>query len=127
MLVVTPPLLPPPACIMKHHFRPTNPITTSTTANTPSLFTSHQRNMHITNLKPQTVHNGYRGLDLKIHYNFENDTRVVFCETYTQGTYELFVMVNSVIPILLNPKQQFCLPIEGYPTFIRSSCLTKFK
>ena len=39
----------------------------------------------------------------------------------------MFVMVNSVVPILLNPKQQFCLPIEGYPTFIRSSCLTKFK
>jgi hypothetical protein len=116
LIVFTPPLLPPIACIMKRHSRLTNTITTSTSTNTPLSFMLHLRNMHITNLKPQTVHNGYKGLDLKIHYNLENDTHVVFCDTYTQGSYELFVMVNSVVPILLNPKQQFSLPIEGYPT-----------
>ena len=53
--------------------------------------------MHITNLKPQTVHNGYKGLDLKIHYNLENDTHVVFCDTYIQGPYELFVALPDML------------------------------
>jgi hypothetical protein len=73
------------------------------------------------------VHNGYRGVDLKKQYNLENDSSVVFCDTYTQGSFEVFVMVNSVRLTLLLPKQRFSLPKDGLPTFIRSSCMTKFK
>jgi hypothetical protein len=80
-----------------------------------------------TNLNPPTVHNGYMGFDLNLQYNLENDSRVVFCETYTQGSYEVFVMVNSVIPTILHPKQRFSMPIDGCATFIRSSCMTNFK
>ncbi len=66
-------------------------------------------------------------MDLKIQYNLENDSCVVFCDTYTHGSFEVFVLVNSVRPTLLLPKQQFSLPKDGLPTFIRSSCITKFK
>ena len=80
-----------------------------------------------TNLNQQTVHNGYRGFDLKMQYNVETDSSVVFCETYTHGSFEVFVMVNSTIPTILLPKQRFTLPKDGLPTFIRSSCMTNFK
>ena len=81
----------------------------------------------MTNLNPPAVHNGYRGFDLNLQYYLKNDSTVVFCETYTQGSYEVFVMVNSVIPTILHPKQRFSMPIDGCATFIRSSCMTKFK
>jgi hypothetical protein len=74
-----------------------------------------------------SLHKGYRGVDLKLQYNMENDSHVVFCDTYTYGSFEVFVMVNSVQLSLLLPKQQFTLPKEGLPTFIRISCMTKFK
>ena len=61
----------------------------------------------MTHSNSQEVHNGYRGLELNIKYNLENDSRVVFSETYTQGSYEVFVMVNSVIPEVLHPKKRF--------------------
>ena len=44
----------------------------------------------------QLLHKGYRGVDLKLQYNLENDSHVVFCDTYTHGSFEVFVMVNSV-------------------------------
>ena len=81
----------------------------------------------MTHSNSQEVHNGYRGLELNIKYNLENDSRVVFSETYTQGSYEVFVMVNSVIPEVLHPKKRFSMPIDGCATFIRSSCMTNFK
>jgi hypothetical protein len=81
----------------------------------------------MTHSNSQKVHNGYRGLELNIKYNLENDSRVVFSETYTQGSYEVFVMVNSVIPEVLHPKKRFSMPIDGCATFIRSSCMTNFK
>jgi hypothetical protein len=66
-------------------------------------------------------------LDLKLQYNLENDSHVVFCDTYTHGSFKVFVMVNSVRLSLLLPKQRFTLPKERLPTFIRSACMTKFK
>ena len=54
----------------------------------------------MTHSNSQTVHDGYRGFDMNIQYNLENDSRFVFCETYTQGSYEVFVMVNSVVSVL---------------------------
>jgi hypothetical protein len=74
-----------------------------------------------------SLHKGYRGVDLKLQYNLKNDSHVVFCDTYTHGPFKVFVMVNSVQLSLLLPKQQFTLPKEGLPTFIRSACMTKFK
>jgi hypothetical protein len=64
---------------------------------------------------------------LKLQYNLENDSHVVFCDTYIHGSFKVFVMVNSVQLSLLLPKQRFTLPKEGLPTFIRSACMTKFK
>jgi hypothetical protein len=82
-------------------------------------------------LKPTNAHPLghyiYWGLDLKLLYNLENDSRVVFCDTYTHGSFEVFVMVNSVRLSLLLPKKQFTLPKQGLLTLIRSGCLTKFK
>ena len=82
-------------------------------------------------LKPTNAHPSghhiYRGLDLKLLYNLENDSCVVFCDTYIHGSGEVFVMVNSVRLSLFLPKKQFTLPKQGLPTFIRSGCLTKFK
>jgi hypothetical protein len=82
-------------------------------------------------LKPTNAHlsghQGYRGLDLKLLYNLKNDSHVVFCDTYTHGSFEVFVMVNSVRLSLFLPKKRFNLPKHGLPTFIRSGCLTKFK
>jgi hypothetical protein len=82
-------------------------------------------------LKPTNAHpsdhHGYRGLDLKLLYNLENDYCVVFCDTYTHGSFEVFVMVNSVRLSLFLSKKQFTLPKHRLPTFMRSGCLTKFE
>ncbi len=82
-------------------------------------------------LKPTNAHPSghhiYRGLDLKLLYNLENDSRVVFCDMYTHGSFEVFVMVNSVHLSLFLPKKGFTLPKQGLPTMIRSDCLIKFK
>jgi hypothetical protein len=82
-------------------------------------------------LKPTNAHpSGHpisRGLDLKLLYNLENDSHVVFCDMNTHGSFEVFVIVNSVRLSLFLPKKQFTLPKHGLPTFIRSGCLTKFK
>jgi hypothetical protein len=74
-----------------------------------------------TNAHP-SGHHGYRGLDLKLLYNLENDSHVVFCDTYTHGSFEVFVMVNSVRLSHFLPKKQFTLPKQGLPTFKRSGC-----
>ncbi len=70
-------------------------------------------------LKPTNAHPSghhvHRGLDLKLPYNLENDSRVVFCDTYTQGSFEVFVMVNSVRLSLFLPKKRFTLPKQGFP------------
>jgi hypothetical protein len=42
-----------------------------------------------TNAHPSGQH-GYRGLDLKLLYNLENDSLVVFCDTYAHGLFEVF-------------------------------------
>ncbi len=79
------------------------------------------------NTSQPSPHQGYRGLDLKLQYNLENDSHVGFCDIYTHGSFEVFVMVNSVQLCVLLPNQQFTLPKKGFPTFIRSACMTKFK
>ncbi len=79
-----------------------------------------------TNTHP-SGHHGYRCLDLKLLYNLENESHVVFWDTYTHGSFEVFVMVTSVHLSLVLPKKQFTLPKQGLPTFIRSGCYTKFK
>ncbi len=66
-------------------------------------------------------------LDLKLQYNLKNNSHVVFCDTYTHRSFEVFVMVNSVRLCLLLPNQQFTLPKKGFPTSIRSACMIKFK
>ncbi len=82
-------------------------------------------------LKPTNAHPSghhvYRGLDLKLPYNLENDSRVVLSDTYTHGSFEVFGMVNSVHLSLFLPKKRFTLLKQGFPTFIRSGCLTKLK
>ncbi len=57
-----------------------------------------------TNAQP-SPHQGYRGLDLKLQYNLENDSHVVFCDTHTHGSFKVFVMVNSVRLCFLLPNQ----------------------
>jgi len=39
----------------------------------------------------------------------------VFCDTYTQGSFEVFVMINSVRLSLFLPKKRFTLPKQGFP------------
>jgi hypothetical protein len=81
--------------------------------------------------KPTNAHpsdqQGYRGLDLTLLNNLENDSCVVFCDTYTLRSFEVFVMVKSVRLSLLLPKKQFTLHKQGFPTFMSCACLTKFK
>jgi hypothetical protein len=60
-------------------------------------------------------HHGYRGLDLKLLYNLENDSRVVFCGTYTHGSFEVFVMVNSVCLSHFTPRSNLLFPSMDCP------------
>ena len=49
-------------------------------------------------LKPTNAHpsdhQGYRGLDLTLQYNLENNSRVVFCDTYTQEHLKYLLWSN---------------------------------
>jgi hypothetical protein len=44
-----------------------------------------------TNNAQPSRHKGYKGLDLQLQYNLENDLHVVFCDTYMHGSFEVFV------------------------------------
>jgi hypothetical protein len=70
-------------------------------------------------------HDGYRGVDIQLNYNFESDQFTLFCDTYTNGSADFFLMINSTIPTLALPKDRFSIPFDGIPTFERSSCLKK--
>ena len=71
------------------------------------------------------LHEGYRGVDIKLKYDFESDQFTLFCDTYTNGSAELFLMINSSRPTLALPNDRFSIPFDGIPTFVRSSCLKK--
>ena len=71
------------------------------------------------------LHDGYRGVDIQLKYNFESDQFTLFCDTYTNGSADFFLMINSTIPTLALPNDQFSIPFDGIPTFVRSSCLKK--
>ena len=68
-------------------------------------------------------HNGYRGMDVRLTYDLMSDQYTVCCDTYTKGSVEIFLMMNSTKPTLALPKSQFSIPFDGIPTFVRSSCL----
>jgi hypothetical protein len=70
-------------------------------------------------------HNGYRCVDLQLNYDLKSDKNTVLCKTYTSGSSEVFLMINSARPTLALPKERFSIPFHGIPTFVRSSCLKK--
>ena len=119
LLSFSPP--PPPT-----HSQPLSPMLHSP-SNWPLLGHILDTPKNTTNKIQQHVHSGYRGVDVKFQYSLENDSSVIFCDTYTHGSSEVFVLVNSVRPTVLLPKQRFSLPLDGIPTFIRSSCMTNIK
>jgi hypothetical protein len=71
------------------------------------------------------LHDGYRGVDIQLKYDFESDQFTLFCDTYTNGSADFFLMINSTIPTLALPNDRFSIPFDGIPTFVRSSCLKK--
>jgi hypothetical protein len=71
------------------------------------------------------LHDGYRGVDIQLKYNFESDQFTLSCDTYTNGSTELFLMINSTRPTLALPNDRFSISFDGIPTFVRSSCLKK--
>ncbi len=73
------------------------------------------------------LHDGYRGVDIQLKYNFESDQFTLFFDTYTNVSAEIFLMINSTIPTLALPNDRFSIPFERIPTFVRSSCLKKIQ
>ncbi len=71
------------------------------------------------------LHDGYRGVDIQLKYDFESDQFTLFCDTCTNGSAEFFLMINLTIPTLALPNDRFSIPFDGIPTFVRSSCLKK--
>ena len=69
------------------------------------------------------LHDGYRGDDIQLKYDFESDQFYPLCDTYTNGSAELFLMIYSTRPTLALPNDRFFIPFDGIPTFVRSSCL----
>ncbi len=69
-------------------------------------------------------HIGYRGIDIKLDYNIKNDRYTTRCDTYTNGSYELFSLIGSTVPTLEMPSGRLSIPFNGILTFIRSTCLT---
>lgn len=65
-----------------------------------------------------------RGTDLTPVYS-EYDSSLSFIDTYTNGSYEVFLFQSnsSFKLIVLNPKRRFKMPFSGRQVFIRSSCL----
>ena len=67
-------------------------------------------------------HAGYRGVDIRLKYDLMSDQY----DTYTNGSVDFFLMINSTRPTLALPKDQFSIPFDGIPTCVRSPCLKKF-
>ncbi len=59
-----------------------------------SILLSFNRNMS---------HIGYRGIDIKLDYIIENDRYTTRCDTYTNGSYELFSLIGLTVPSLEMP------------------------
>jgi hypothetical protein len=72
-------------------------------------------------------HKGYRGVDHQLKYDLESDEYTVFCKTYTSGSSEVFLVINSARPTLALTKARFSIPFDGIPAFARSSCLKNFQ
>ena len=71
------------------------------------------------------LHDGYRGVDIRLKYNLMSDQYTLFCDTYTNGSVELLLMINSTRLTLALLHDRFSIPFDGIPTFVRSSCLKK--
>ena len=78
------------------------------------------------NSSHEQPHALYRDIDLNSVYDMENDDHVIFLDTYTQGSVEVFVLYGSKVFTLLKAKKRFSVPLEGCPTFVRSTCMSKF-
>lgn len=67
-------------------------------------------------------HNGSRGVDLDISF----DSELVFVDTYTRGSVDIFVLFDfgELKSVLID--QRFSIPLDSYPVFIRNTCLSKF-
>jgi hypothetical protein len=48
----------------------------------------------------------------------------MWCDTYTNGSYELFSLIGSTVPTLEMPSGRLSIPFNGILTFIRSTYLT---
>ncbi len=73
------------------------------------------------------LHIGYRGIDIKLDYNIKNDRYTTRCDTYTNGSYELFSLIGLTVPTLEMPSGRLSIPFNGILTFIRSTCLTEIQ
>ena len=64
--------------------------------------------------------NDQRGTDLTPVYS-EYDSSLSFIDTYTNGSYEVFLFQSnsSFKLIVLNPKRRFKMPFSGRQVFIR--------
>lgn len=84
---------------------------------------------------PEPTHSQYRGFDIgdaaanggRLQYDIESDEQVVFCDTYTRGAYDVFVIDGSHNLVHMRPGKRFRMSKLGRATFIRSSCLTKLR
>ena len=62
-------------------------------------------------------------MKVQLMYDLMSDQFILCCDTYTKGSVENFLMMKSTKPTLALPKNQFSIPFNGIPTFVRSSCL----
>jgi hypothetical protein len=70
-------------------------------------------------------HDGYRGVDIRLKYDLMGDQYILLCDSYTNGSAEVFLMIKSTKPTLALPDDRFSIPFDRIPTFVRSSCLKK--
>ncbi len=72
-------------------------------------------------------HDGYRGVYIRLKYDLISDQYTLLCDTYTNGSVEFCLMINSTRLTLAFPKDRFSIPFDGIPTFVRSACLKKLQ
>ena len=84
--------------------------------------------IELDDIKPseEQQHALYRGVDLNLVYDIDQDSQVVFLDTFTKGYIELFAFYGSKFLTLLDVNKRFSAPLEGCPTFVRSTCMSKF-
>ena len=73
-----------------------------------------------------TPHLESRGQDINVSYCHDNESLVMYLDTYTRGSFEVFILSDANEFIVLNPKKRFTLPTTGVPIFIRSTCMSHF-